>query len=159
MHRHYIDPDLLKRLAPRFSGGELILKKGWGNDAEVYCGKIEKVGVPDLTIHQLLIHCHLLYKRKIGCSANFSPRECWCEVPIPVTGMPFDYSWFYPQERHDRLKLERADTSDRCWLCSATDPIHLELFRSMLMTMFLEESLRKASLFKRLRNRLVPLCL
>lgn len=155
MHRHFIDPRLLKTMVPQFSSGEFILKKGWGKEAEMYCGKIDRVEVPDSTIHRLLIHCHLLYKRKIGCSANFSPRECWCEAPIPVTGMPFDYSWFYPQKRHDRLKLERADTSDRCWLCSATDPIHLELFRSMLITMFLKESLQKTAWLKKLRNRLL----
>lgn len=158
MHRHYTDPSQLKAWVHQFSGGEFILKKGWGNDAEMYCGRIDRVEVPDLTVQRLLLYSPLLYKREVGCNADFSRRRFWAEAPVPVAGMPFDYSWFYPQRRHNRLKLEETQTSDRCWLCSATDPIHLELFRSMLITMFLKESLQKEAWLKRLRNRFL-LCL
>ena len=166
MHRHLTDTVRLSVLLPAFSGGEFITRKGRGKGSEVYYGKIEKVIIPHLTRQKICIHTKQVYKKVIGCKADFSDTIRWEQVEFPSGELAFDYSWFYQQPRHARLKLEfvpknedggkeeSKEKYDRCWLCSDTDPINLELFRTMLMAMFLKESRRKETLFRRLRKRL-----
>ncbi len=153
MHRHLYDPKELNCLLPEFSGGEFILKKGRGKETLIFDGKIERVVVPDLLKKTIIIHSHIVYERWLGCNVDFSDAKRWKPVDLSSGELAFDYSWFYRQPRHARLKLESVETHNRCWLCSHTEPIYLELFRTMLMRMFLEESLRKESLWKKMRNR------
>lgn len=148
------DPKELVLLLPRFCGAQFIVKKGRGKDTEVYAGKIEKVEVQNLSEKKIAIYSHMVCQRRIGCNADFSEAERWTQVEFPSGTLAFEYNWFYEQRRHARLKLESVVHNDRCWLCSYTDPIHLELFRAMLMKMFVEESLKKESLWRRLRSRL-----
>jgi hypothetical protein len=166
VHRHYSNPKKLLALLPTYIGGEFILKKGSGRDTLVFYGKINHITIPDLSKQAIYISSHVAYERHIGCNHDFSEAVRWKEVDVPGGGFEFSYTWFYPQPRHQRLKLESVLVDDesgkkktsvvheRCWLCSHTDPIYLELFRTMLLQMFLEESVRKESLWKRLRNRI-----
>lgn len=155
MHRHRDDPKELDVLLTDFFGGEFILKKGRGKDTLVYSGRIDKIVIPNLSQKMMVIQSRILYERWIGCDADFAEAERWKAIDPPSEGIAFGYSWFYQQKRYARLKLESTASNERCWLCSYTDPIHLELFRAMLMKMFLEESLRKESSWKKLRNRLL----
>lgn len=151
MHPHRTDPKELSVLLPAFSGGEFIVKHGRGEGSEVYDGKIDTVTVPDISRRAICISSRQVYKKVIGCGADFSAVIKWERIEFPSGELTFDFVWFYQQPRRARLKLESA--GDRCWLCSDTDPINLALFRTMLMTMFLEEAKRKESFLKRLRRR------
>ncbi|HBV00799.1 MAG TPA: hypothetical protein DEF00_00185 [Candidatus Taylorbacteria bacterium] len=161
MHRHHKDPAELRKLVPKFRNGEFVLKRGRGKDTEVLSGKTERIEAPDLTTQRMTIYCQVLYRQRIGCKADFSTAERWEAVPPPPSGILFEYSWFYPQPTYERLKLESVPNNERCWLCSHENPMHLELFRTMLMTLFLKESLEKNSSLqkwlRRLRDRIVLL--
>lgn len=151
MHPHRTNPQELSTLLPIFSGGEFILKHGRGEGSEVYDGKIDTVTVPSILSRAICISSRQVYRKVIGCDADFSSVIKWERIEFPSGELTFDFDWFYQQPRRARLKLE--STEDRCWLCSDADPINLALFRTMLMTMFLEEAKRKESLLKRLRRR------
>lgn len=150
MHRHLTDPKHLALLLPMFSRGEFIIAHGRGKGNEVYDGKIEGVEVPNLTLQQVRIHSEQVYTKVIGGDADFDVNK-WERTQLLSGKCDLAYDWFYQQPHRARLKLESS--SDRCWLCSDTDPINLALFRTMLMTMFLEEAKRKESFLKRLRRR------
>lgn len=153
MHPHRTDPKELSLLLSIFSGGEFIVKHGRGEGSEVYHGKIDWVAIPDPSLRRIRIHSVQVYKKTIGCGADLECADVikWERVESPVGELIFTFNWFYQQPHRARLKLE--STTGRCWLCSHTDPIKLGRFRTMLMTMFLEESKRKESFFKRLRRR------
>lgn len=172
MHTHPSDPEELIPLLEKFYGGEFVLKKGRGRDTLVFHGKIDRVVVPVPSQKTIVIHTSIVFERTIGCKANQSPTKRWKETDLPSGKLVFPYSWFYPQPKHERLKLEfvpkkdgdkkskkksaeEESTHDRCWLCSHTDPIYLDLFRTMLMRMFLEESVRKESMWRRFRDRIM----
>ena len=146
---HQTDPKLLPDLLEEFSGGEFIIKEGIGKDTLVFHGKADKVVADDSSLRRIVITSPLVYEKKLG-------RD-WEQVELSSGEMPFSYTWYYRQPRHARLKLEfepngkeePRKTLNRCWLCSHTDPIYLELFRTMLMKMFLEESVDKQSRLKR----------
>ena len=165
MHRHYDDPRDLESLLPTFLGGEFILKEGRGKDTLVHHGKIDRVVVPNLSQQKISIKSSIVYVQSIGRTTTFPPAKRWERVNLFSRKLEFVYTWFYQQPRHARLKLEfipkkdEADverqekTHNRCWLCSHTDPIYLDLFRTMLMKLFLEESLEKESALKKIRDR------
>ena len=152
MHQHLTHPKELSVLLHAFSGGEFIAKIGRGEGSEVYDGKIDTVTIPNLSRRKICIQSRRVYKKVIGCNADFSDAIRWERIELPSGELVLDFDWFYQQPHRARLKLESK--TDRCWLCSDTDPINLGLFRTMLMTMFLEESRRKETLFRRLRKRL-----
>lgn len=159
MHRHHKDPVELSQLAQEFRGGQFVLKKGRGTETEVLSGKVSRIEIPDLAAQRMVIHCEVLYKQRIGCNDDFSNALRWEPMAPPPGGILIEYSWFYPQPTHARLKLESVPQNERCWLCSHEHPMHLDLFRTMLRTLFLKENLRKASSlqewFRRVRNRIV----
>lgn len=159
MHKHYKDPAELCQLVQKFRNGQFVLKKGRGTETEVLSGKIDRIEVPDFTAHKMVLHCELVYKQRIGCSADFSNALRWEPVASPLGGILIEYSWFYPQPTHARLKLESVPQNERCWLCSHENPMHIDLFRTMLRTMFLKENLRKTSSLqewlRKVRNRIV----
>lgn len=155
MHRHLTDPRKLSKILPEFFGGEFIVKKGRGKDTLVYCGKTERVTMPNPLEQVIYIHSAILYERYIGCERDYSPVERWKEVAHHSGVIHFEYSWYYRQPSRARLKLDAPERHDRCWICAYTDPIHLELFRTMLQSMFLKESLQKEPLFTRFRNLLL----
>lgn len=181
MHRHCEDPKELGLILPIFAGGEFILKKGRGKDTLVFHGKVDRVVIPDLSQKKILVQSSIVFERWIGGDADFDVKR-WKKVDLLSGELPFDYSWYYQQPRHARLKLEfvpeegsdkkevtetndpvekdiekkeSMETHDRCWLCSHTDPIYRELFRTMLMVMFLKEAKEKESQLKKWRDRLL----
>lgn len=155
MHRHYTSPERLRFLVRQFFGGEFILKKGRGKDTEVYSGKSDSIMVSEFPKREIVIHCRICYRQRIGCNSDFSITERWEAVTPPLGGLSFEYSWFYPQPKHARLKLESVPNNERCWLCSYEQPVHLALFRTMLKIMFLQEIFQKKSRFRKWRDRIV----
>jgi hypothetical protein len=159
MHRHHKNPAELRELVRKFIGGQFVLKKGRGSETEELCGKIVRIDGPDDSIQKMIIHYEELHRLRIGCDADFVPEEQWDKRSSSTGKLPFEYSWFYPQQKHERLKLQSVPRGERCWLCSSSDPMYLDLFRTMLRAMFLKESLRKTSVlqawFRKLRDRIV----
>jgi len=172
VHRHPSDPKQLTKLLFEFNRGEFVLKKGRGQGI-VHCGKIARLEVPDLKRRRIIIYPAFMYSRRIGCDAFDLRMNRWDEVHAQPEKIEFDYSWFYRQPRHARLKLEfvpKADEeaksrvrrffswgpviTDRCWLCSSEDPMYVDLFRTMLFQMLLAEQPQRESKLKALRNRL-----
>jgi len=170
MHRHPSDPIELKKLLPRFTRGEFVLKKGWGVNTDVYHGQIAELEIPYPTVKKLRIHPAKLTSRRIGCDGDDRAVNRWDSVELVPEHIDFDYSWYYTQPHHERIKLEyvirdtgkkpvffsrRIVTTDRCWLCSSDDPMYLDHFREMFLEMFMKESKARESRIRALRNRLL----
>ncbi|MDO8620503.1 MAG: hypothetical protein Q7R64_04125 [bacterium] len=172
MHRHYAKATELTKLLLQFENGEFILKQGRGRDTPVFTGKIERLEIPNISETKVQVHPHSLYERWLGRD-NFSERR-WRSIELHI--IEFNYTWFYPQPRHSRLKLqawrERKDVDgtivkdtkgnavieidERLWLCSYTDPIYLDVFRAQLLKKFYEESVSKPKTFlQRIRDKIV----
>ncbi|MDO8594581.1 MAG: hypothetical protein Q7R93_03630 [bacterium] len=150
---HQNDPKVLSDLLPEFFGGEFIIKEGIGEATLVFRGKIDRVVADDSSMRNIVISSQLVYEKILGGD--------WKQVDLSFVKMPFAYTWYYRQPRHARLKLEfepnekekSQKTLNRCWLCSHTHPIYLDLFRTMLMNMFLKECVEKESKLRKWLNR------
>lgn len=155
---HPSDPRILhERLSP-FRGGEFVIQKPTGL---IYHGKLYTAEVPDLSIQEIAIVPEIVDTRDHPLSKEWKRLE-----PLPER-LIFQYTWYHSQPRHQRLKLEsvvevpkgiggegpKRIVSERCWLCSSTNPIFLAHFRAMLIAMFIEEKLKKPSTLKAWRNK------
>jgi hypothetical protein len=147
-------PLVLSRLIPQFSRqGEFIIVSGRGTNSLVTYGMTDEILVPE-TEKTIIIHCRQLYKQIVTEDRDTNPEEKWEELQPPEEGISFAFDWFKYRKKHERLKLELEETNSRCWLCSSTNPVFLQRFRWMLVTMFQREHNERLTGLKRYRKRI-----
>lgn len=153
---HRTDPSELEPVLKEFVHGQCIIKNGSGRDALLYSGVIRNVHLPDKNDRKIIVDIPHLFQRRIGCDANPEiDKVRWGQIDSPPKGMIVEFDWFRRSLKRERLKLASEQSGDKCWLCSSKDPIVIEIFRTGILKMFLEESrLREENLLKRLRRKL-----
>lgn len=163
-------PLALKTLLTEFRNGEFITINGRGPDSTVTYGMIYEVKITEklegakvIYPKSIIIYAQQLYEQVIGEESNGPAKseERWTEIIPPEEGIIFTFDWFKYRKadqkkdlRPKRLKLELEETNSRCWLCSNEDPVFLQRFRYMLITMFHREHNERLTGLKKYRKRI-----
>lgn len=164
------NPLSLKPLLTEFRNGEFITINGRGPNSTSTYGMIHEVkivekseGTKVIYPKSIIIYATQLYEQVIGEEDGDPTKseESWKEISPPSEGVIFTFDWFKYRKadqkkdlRPKRLKLELEETESRCWLCSNEDPVFLQRFRYMLVTMFHREHNERLPVLKRYRKRI-----
>lgn len=155
------NPSNLKPLLREFQRGEFIIINGRGLNSTVMYGMADEIRVLEekdkkTTLYRksVIIYSKQLYKQVIDLEEvdPNDPDKKWEELQPPQEGILFNFDWFKYRKKHQRLKLELEESGQRCWLCSRENPVYLDRFRWMILTMCHQEYNQKLPSLKKFRK-------